>query len=200
MTGEDAGPTAAADERAARLRQFLRWLGSVLDQVRLPGAALAVFIAALIVPAIYHDMTSTVLLEYQEDGRPMKLRADDGCLELQRSRRERVTYCPALMPVGADGWAPQLMDYYAVDAAQRSATEVVQFGIVPDQVVRVRSTLPGGHALEADARRVPGIDHPVVLLHLSGVAYPVDMAQTEGRRVFVRQQMFDAAGREVPLV
>jgi hypothetical protein len=145
------------------------------------------------------------LLEYRENGQTVQVRTGDGCLVSRkdtssRGRDEVLTYCAALVPEGADGWAPQLRDFYTVDAADRTVTELVEFGILPDRAVRVRSTLPGGHPVEASARRVAGIGHPVVLLHLQHVALPIDLSETDGRKVFVRLELFDAAGRPVPVV
>jgi hypothetical protein len=40
----------------------------------------------------------------------------------------------------------------------------------------------------------------VVLLHLRQATLPVDLTETDGRRDLVGLKLFDAAGREVPVV
>lgn len=181
---------------------------SLLDQLRISGVALVLFLAAVVVPALPRavaDALTDPLLEYRENGQTVEVRTRDGCLlhhkdTGSRSRDVVLTYCPARVPSGAAGWAPQLREFYTVDATNRTVTELVQYGIVPDRVARVRSTLPGGQAVETATRRVDDIRHPVVLLHLRRVALPVDLTETDGRRVFVRLELFDADGREVPVV
>jgi hypothetical protein len=180
----------------------------VLDEWRVSGVALVLFLASFVVPALVVGVREALvdpLLEYREHGQTVQVRTADGCLVYRKDTSSRggdevLTYCPARVPEGADGWAPQLRDFYVVDATGRTVTELVQFGIVPDQVARVRSTLPGGHPVETATRRVAGIGHPVVLLHLRRVALPVDLTETDGREVFVRLELFDSAGREVPVV
>jgi hypothetical protein len=176
--------------------------------MRLTGVALVVFLGSIVLPgqpgALIESFTDP-LLEYSEYTQTVKVRARDGCLIYHKDTASRgadlvLSYCPARIPEGAKGWAPQFRDFYTVDATQRTVTELVQFGMVPDAVVRVRFTLPGGHPVETATRRVTDLQHPVVLLHLRQVALPVDLTETDGRRVFVRLEMFDAAGREVPVV
>jgi hypothetical protein len=194
----------AAAGSAVALRRWWRRGQSVLDELRVTGVVLVLFLAGYIVPSTVADALTDPLLEYHENGQRVQVQTGDGCLTYRKdtsSRRELVlSYCPARIPDGGDGWAPQLGDFYTVDAASRTVTELVLFGIVPEQVVRVRATLPGGHPVETATRRVADIRHPVVLLHLRNVALPVDLTETEGRRVFVGLTLFDAAGREVPVV
>jgi hypothetical protein len=177
---------------------------NVLDELRLSGVAVVLFLVCLVVSGLPGSIGEP-LLEYRENGQTVTVRTRDGCLlyskdTTSRGPDETLTYCPARIPAGANGWAPQLRDFYAVDASNRTVTEVAQFGVVPDGVTRVRSTLPGGQTVEATTRRVGDIRHPVVLLHLRRVAIPVDLAETDGRRVFVRLEMFDGTGARVPVV
>lgn len=190
-------------------RRGVRWLRSLADELRVSGIAVALFLASFVLPAApgaVHDALVDPLLEYRENDQTVTVRpGDDGCLVYHkdtssRGRDEILTYCPARIPEGATGYAPQFREFYTVDAAGRNVTELVIFGVVPEQVTRVRSTLPGGHPVEAGTQRVDDIAHPVVLLHLRHVALPVDLTETDGRRVFVRLQLFDASGREVPVV
>ncbi len=177
---------------------------NLLDELRLSGVAVVQFLAYLVLSGLPGSVGKP-LLEYREDGLTVQVRTRDGCLFYRKDTSSRggdetLTYCPPRIPVGADGWAPQLREYYLVDAARRTVTELVLFGVVPDGVTRVRSTLPGGHVVEASTRRVGDIRQPVVLVHLRRVALPVDLTETAGRRVFVRQELFDAAGERVPVV
>lgn len=180
----------------------------LLDQLGISGIALVLFVASFALPALPRLVVEALtdpLLEYREGGRTVQVRTRDGCLLYRKDAPPRssdvvLTYCPARVPDGAAGWAPQFYDFYTVDATNRTVTELVQFGVVPDEVVRVRSTLPGGHPVETATRRVDDVRHPVVLLHLRRVVLPVDLAVTDGRRVFVGLEMFDAGGREVPVV
>jgi hypothetical protein len=180
----------------------------VLDELRVSGIAVMLFVACLVLPALpgaVADALEEPLLEYRENGQTVQVRTGDGCLVYRkdissRGRDEVLSYCPARVPEGADGWAPQLRDFYTVDATGRTVTELVLFGIVPDQVARARVTLPGGQTVEAATRRVADVRHPVVLLHLRHVALPVDLTETDGRTVFVRLELFDPDGREVPVV
>ncbi|WP_327001987.1 hypothetical protein OHA72_43735 [Dactylosporangium sp. NBC_01737] len=174
------------------------------DALRISGIALVLFFAHLVVPTIPGSLVDPVL-EYREDGYAVTVKPGDGCLIFHRDTSSRggdeiLPYCPARIPDGANGWAPQLRDFYTVDPATRLVTELVQFGVVPDQVTRVRSTLPGGQIVETPTRRVDGVAHPVVALHLRNTAFPVDLTETGGRRVFVRLELFDAGGRAVPVV
>lgn len=195
---------AATPADAALWRdRLLAWGRPLLADLRISGIAIVLVVAYLIVAGTVAG--ADTLLEYDEDGYQVTVWAGDGCLRYgrntsERGADERLAYCPATIPQGADGWAPQLKDFYTVDATGRTVTELVVFGVLPDQVVLIRSTLPGGHAVDMPAQRVDDIDHPVVLLHLRNPGLPVDLTETGGRRVFVRLELFDADGRAVPVV
>jgi len=178
-----------------------RWLP---DKVRVSGLILLLFLGFLTVTSLARVATEP-LMEYEEDGREVDVRVDGGCLiywryGAPRTRPTVLSYCGAVKPEGADGWAVQIGEMYVVDQSQRSVIELVAFGVMPDGVARVRYTLPGGHPVETDTRRVQDVASPVVLLHLRKVALPVDLTETDGRKVFVRLQLFDAAGQEVSVV
>ncbi len=204
------GPSGAAPRHAAPPAgavpwrdRLLAWGLPLLRDLRVSGVVVVLLIGYLIVTGVVAGRGT--LLEYDEDGYTVTVRADDGCLRYSRDTStrgadERLAYCAATIPQGADGWAPQLRDFYTVDATGRTVTELVVFGVLPDQVVLIRSTLPGGHAVDTPTRRVADIDHPVVLLHLRDAALPVDLTGTGGRRVFVRLELFGADGRAVPVV
>jgi hypothetical protein len=180
------------------------WWRSALDQLRISGLVAALFAAYLVLSGLWAGR-GEVVLEYRENGQSAEVRVRDGCLVLHKDTSSRgrdlvLTYCPARVPEGAGGWAPQLREHYTVDASRRVVTELVVFGMMPEPVVRARFTLPGGQAVEAGTRRVAGLREPVLLLHRRPAGLGVDLAETDGRTEFVRIELFDAAGAVVPLV
>jgi len=147
---------------------------------------------------------SDPLLSYEEDGHKIYVRPDDGCLVTWRQRRQTdrkvLDYCAWAKPTGVDAWVPATKEFYRLDSGRRHVVELVAFGLLPDDASKVRYTLPGGEVVEADARRHEDLDRPAYWIHLKQVTLPVDLKTVDGEAVFTRFQVFDATGREIPVV
>ena len=88
------------------------WARNALDEFRLSGVAVVLFLAYLVFSGLPGSFGKP-LLEYRENGQTVQVRTRDGCLlytkdTTSRGPDETLTYCPARIPAGADGWAPQL--------------------------------------------------------------------------------------------
>jgi hypothetical protein len=201
-TVPERSPEAAPDDRRRSLG------GRRISRDALTSAGLCAFALCLVLIPLglnIRDATADSLLEYREDGLPVTVRTNDGCLTYRKERggrAEPVTekYCGWQRPEGAAERSPRTREWLVLDAARTHVVEVVAFGTLPDETRKVRYTLPGGEVVEPAVRRRDDLDQPAFWIHLTDVAIPVDLAVVGGEPVFQRFQIFEAAGHEIATV
>jgi hypothetical protein len=152
-----------------------------------------------------HDRIVDPLLAYRENDHPVRVTAHDGCLRYRidlpgRQGNRVLEYCGWRRPRGVAEWAPQTRELLVLNEARTSVVELVAFGMLPPGTGSVRYTLPGGQVVETPARRRDGLDSPAFWIHLRAAGIPVDLAEVDGAAVFARFQIFDRAGRDIPVV
>lgn len=172
------------------------------------GAALVLLVVSLVLPGLGRRVAQSwqdPLLTFQDGDRTLELRPADGCLATWRhpsgrSRKMVLDYCAWSRPRGVDAWVPVTKELYRLDADRRHVVELVAFGLLPARAATVRYTLPGGEIVATAARRHADLDGPAYWIHLRQAAIPVDLSVTDGAKVFSRFQIFDPAGKEIPVV
>jgi hypothetical protein len=185
------------------IRAYLRGMGLAKAVELVLGGALAVVVVVTVLPSLFRSEDG--LIDWYENREHLIVTPDDGCLQTFQLRqghspRAKLDYCAPVRPAGVAAWVPATKEFYRLDDERRHVVELVAFGMLPTGAHAVRYTLSGGAAVDAPAQRRRDLATPAFWIHLERAAVPVDPGAADEAAVFVRFQVFDATGAEIPVV